>query len=598
MYFRRGVTLLLLILGALAASAQSISIVPVATAQVRDRLYTTTLAFRNDGRQDAVCDVFYALPNDPKGGALRGRYTLPAGGAPQIELNAFSEASAIGSLQIRCSTAVVIAARIQVSTDGGATFDEGRTYAAVDEASGFRGSRTVAVDRDLFVAEVLGKPATFEAVVMSKSGSEVGRESYTVKAFAQKTLDLSDLRSAPTAERPASVTVRVTTGDGAVVAGKETRDRDLLQLVAGRDRQFALSSNAVRNAVDAASPSHIPPPRLGTASFQAAPFQDSFTGLVYFRNRWYDPRTGSWLTPDPMGYQDSANPYAFAAGDPVNRRDPTGLCLGLDKEGRPCSEYAGMLTGFLADTFGFNDLPKTGSTKIDQTIRNVAQAPLRAATVPATTLLATGESTGELAYRMERSTFNGEPALAATVDDALLVAGSLGDLATVTAPLALLKGAPELTGSRASQRGSIVVRGRKTHQADEVVTWLDEGGDLRSGASPGMRFDAYNHQSSAPGARSNVLTGRGQAPYLEFIDPAGNVIGAKFDGVRGFELIDRKLNPFFSAKAIDQATRQVAVARHYGLKVVWELPTQQAVEAANRFLSTNNIRGITLRVAP
>jgi hypothetical protein len=30
------------------------------------------------------------------------------------------------------------------------------------------------------------------------------------------------------------------------------------------------------------------------------------------------------LTPDPLGYQDSSNLYAFAGGDPVNGRDPTG----------------------------------------------------------------------------------------------------------------------------------------------------------------------------------------------------------------------------------------------------------------------------------
>jgi hypothetical protein len=199
---------------------------------------------------------------------------------------------------------------------------------------------------------------------------------------------------------------------------------------------------------------------------------------------------------------------------------------------------------------------------------------------------------------MERSTFHGEQAFDGTVDDALLVAGAMGDVATVAAPLGLLKGAPELIGSRASQRGSVIIKGRKKRQAEELVTWVDEGGNLRAGSSPGMRPDAYSHQSSAPGARSNVLTGRGQAPYLEFTDPAGNVVGAKFDGVEGLRLIDRKLNPVFSAKAVDQATRQVAVARHHGLQVVWELPTPQALEAANRFLKTNNISGITVRIAP
>jgi hypothetical protein len=112
-----------------------------------------------------------------------------------------------------------------------------------------------------------------------------------------------------------------------------------------------------------------------------------------------------------------------------------------------------------------------------------------------------------------------------------------------------------------------------------------------------MRPDAYDLQSGTPGARSNLLTGRSQAPHLEFTDSAGNRIGAKFDGLQGSELIDRKMNPFFSAKAVDEAIRQVAVARHYGLQAVWELPTQQAVDAANRFMRAYNISGIQVRLA-
>ncbi|MFL6247285.1 MAG: RHS repeat-associated core domain-containing protein [Thermoanaerobaculia bacterium] len=42
------------------------------------------------------------------------------------------------------------------------------------------------------------------------------------------------------------------------------------------------------------------------------------------RNRWFDPGTGTWLSPDPLGYRDSSNLYAFAGGDPVNRQDPLG----------------------------------------------------------------------------------------------------------------------------------------------------------------------------------------------------------------------------------------------------------------------------------
>jgi hypothetical protein len=134
--------------------------------------------------------------------------------------------------------------------------------------------------------------------------------------------------------------------------------------------------------------------------------------------------------------------------------------------------------------------------------------------------------------------------------------------------------------------------------AEDLVSWVDEGGNLRAGRSPGMRPEASRYQASASGARSNALTGRGQVPYLEFTDEAGKTIGAKFDGVKGAELIDRKMNPFFSAKAVDQANRQAAVAKHYNLQVVWELPTQPAADAANRFLQSNKINGIAVRVRP
>ncbi len=61
------------------------------------------------------------------------------------------------------------------------------------------------------------------------------------------------------------------------------------------------------------------------ATFQAQPFAEPFTRKFYVRERWYDPTTGTWLTPDSLGYKDSANLYAFAGGDPVNGRDPSGL---------------------------------------------------------------------------------------------------------------------------------------------------------------------------------------------------------------------------------------------------------------------------------
>ena len=48
---------------------------------------------------------------------------------------------------------------------------------------------------------------------------------------------------------------------------------------------------------------------------------DSKSGLYYNRARFYEPTTGSFLSADPVS---SGQPYAYAAGDPVDYSDPSG----------------------------------------------------------------------------------------------------------------------------------------------------------------------------------------------------------------------------------------------------------------------------------
>jgi RHS repeat-associated protein len=50
------------------------------------------------------------------------------------------------------------------------------------------------------------------------------------------------------------------------------------------------------------------------------------SGQQYMRNRYYNPQTGQFTQPDPIGLAGGLNSYGFAAGDPVSYADPYGLC--------------------------------------------------------------------------------------------------------------------------------------------------------------------------------------------------------------------------------------------------------------------------------
>jgi hypothetical protein len=94
------------------------------------------------------------------------------------------------------------------------------------------------------------------------------------------------------------------------------------------------------------------------------------------------------------------------------------------------------------------------------------------------------------------------------------------------------------------------------------------------------------------------FTRQSLAAQLEMPAADGSTVTAKFEGVDGNEIIDRKLNPRFSPKAVDQAQRQAATAAYNGLLAVWKLSTQDAVDAADRFMQYANTSTITVRLAP
>ncbi len=53
--------------------------------------------------------------------------------------------------------------------------------------------------------------------------------------------------------------------------------------------------------------------------------KDNETSLIYFGRRYYDPEVGRWLTPDPEGFSNGLNLYAYVLNDPLTRIDLYGL---------------------------------------------------------------------------------------------------------------------------------------------------------------------------------------------------------------------------------------------------------------------------------
>jgi len=60
----------------------------------------------------------------------------------------------------------------------------------------------------------------------------------------------------------------------------------------------------------------------------AGQYYDSETGLHYNYHRYYNPKTGRYLTPDPIGLAGGINLFVYSENNPINLVDPWGLRAG------------------------------------------------------------------------------------------------------------------------------------------------------------------------------------------------------------------------------------------------------------------------------
>ena len=90
---------------------------------------------------------------------------------------------------------------------------------------------------------------------------------------------------------------------------------------------------------------------------------------------------------------------------------------------------------------------------------------------------------------------------------------------------------------------------------------------------------------------------RGWAPRLSATDAEGTVT-AKYDGVEGNTVIERKTSIRFFKRSIKQALKQSAVAAKNGYKIRWEVPNEREKKQAERLFREWGIKNIEVAIHP
>ncbi|MGH1375980.1 MAG: RHS repeat-associated core domain-containing protein [Alphaproteobacteria bacterium] len=104
----------------------------------------------------------------------------------------------------------------------------------------------------------------------------------------------------------------------------------------------------------------------------AGQYWDNESGLHYNWNRYYDPKTGRYVSSDPIGLDGGLNTFAYVGANPVIHTDPEGLRMSTSLGGR------GLNVGTSAGSFSITCEPAQCDV-IGRQIRELARSAARAA---------------------------------------------------------------------------------------------------------------------------------------------------------------------------------------------------------------------------